>query len=346
MSNSIGVVKQVLGEVLVKSADGTIRTLSTGSEMYLGDEIISNPSGSKLVVTMPNGKDVVIAGAEDMVLDNDFLNKFSISNVSEGLSDLQKNILAGENLDNLEDTAAGRSSSNSEPSSSNTGNNEATSSTGAKFDHSGSMSNVFEGYGDLPTNGYDYIETNHALGQRASSGTIDTSKVVASAGNSNFEEAVVVPQLPQNHVVSNEGHVESGTLGDSTNGTGTNQSEVLNDPTGTNTDGTETNPDEQPNTGNGSSTPTLDEGSTIDTGNIGGQTGGDQGGQTDPSTTPNLGDIIGSDDNTVIPGTGNETGSGDDSADNGSQNPPSDGNDGGNPGGGWVDYDDLALDWE
>lgn len=139
MVKAIGIAKEVIGSVVVKTTGGIEKIVNVGDELFLGEEILTQTADSKLVLITKSGKELVVLGDDEVILDGNFIVDVGDNNIVADVDRIQKTILDGENLDALEETAAGA----------NMSANEATSSTGAKFSDSGSISNVFESYGDL-----------------------------------------------------------------------------------------------------------------------------------------------------------------------------------------------------
>ncbi|MGK7287113.1 retention module-containing protein [Buttiauxella agrestis] len=55
MSNLLGVIKAVIGQVYVVEADGSQRLLKEGDRIYSGEEIVTGASGA-VSVALPDGK--------------------------------------------------------------------------------------------------------------------------------------------------------------------------------------------------------------------------------------------------------------------------------------------------
>lgn len=79
--------------------------LKAGDALYLGEVIKTSLASSKAIVSMDNGKDVTILGDETFKLDEAASNQNA--NTVADVSDLQKALLDGKDLSNLEETAAG-----------------------------------------------------------------------------------------------------------------------------------------------------------------------------------------------------------------------------------------------
>ncbi|MDO5046273.1 retention module-containing protein, partial [Campylobacter sp.] len=149
MANLVGIVKQISGEVVAKDEKGSERKLHLGDEIILGDNILVPDAKSKIVITMTDGQEVMLVGEDTLAFDQNFLNSQGISNVfanNGDLSALQKAILEGKDLNDLEATAAGGGTTSS---------SEGASLNSDSFTKSGHISNVSEGYGNLSDNNTD-----------------------------------------------------------------------------------------------------------------------------------------------------------------------------------------------
>ncbi|WP_169974062.1 retention module-containing protein, partial [Campylobacter sp. RM16191] len=133
-----GVVKQISGKVLAVDANGNERLLNVGDKVFVGETIKTEGELSSVVITLNDGKEITILGNDELALGQGLIDSGSEDNVLADISSLQKGILQGENLENLEATAAGGGAINSEGSFSQT-----------SFLGSGSISNVLSDYGDL-----------------------------------------------------------------------------------------------------------------------------------------------------------------------------------------------------
>ncbi|WP_172200404.1 retention module-containing protein, partial [Campylobacter sp. RM16188] len=174
MPNIVGVVKEISGSVVAKDELGVARTLNLGDEILLGESVETLDIKSKVVISMKDGEEVVLVGEDLLVLDQNFLSSQGISNVfasADEISDLQKAIIEGKDLNTLEATAAGGGS---------IAGGEGTSLSSENFTSSGNISNVFEGYGDLD-NSYS-----------------DAQPFSSSSGNGNFASEAGVEEINSN----------------------------------------------------------------------------------------------------------------------------------------------------
>ncbi|WP_169777540.1 retention module-containing protein, partial [Campylobacter mucosalis] len=108
MSSQVGVVKQLSGSVIAVDANGNQRVLHIGDAIFAG-EVVKTTSNANAVLSMDNGKQMNIGADDSVLLDSSVTqdSSFGQDAVVADLTDLQKAILAGADLSNLEETAAG-----------------------------------------------------------------------------------------------------------------------------------------------------------------------------------------------------------------------------------------------
>ena len=145
MSNKIGIIKSISqgSSVIATAKDGTQRVLKVGDEIFLGETIQTTDFDSKVVITANDGKDIAIIGKDTLNLDksvahNDSFGDDSVADVSA----IQKALLDGANITDLEETAAGG----------NQGGNaggDGVSLGAASFAEGGHYSNINENYRNL-----------------------------------------------------------------------------------------------------------------------------------------------------------------------------------------------------
>ena len=145
MSNKIGIIKSISqgANVIATAKDGTQRVLKVGDEIFLGETIQTTDIDSKVVITANDGKDIAIIGKDTLNLDksvahNDSFGDDSVADVSA----IQKALLDGANITDLEETAAGG----------NQGGNaggDGVSLGAASFEEGGHYSNINENYRNL-----------------------------------------------------------------------------------------------------------------------------------------------------------------------------------------------------
>ena len=145
MATRIGVIKSISqgANVIATAKDGTQRVLKVGDEIFLGETIQTTDIDSKVVITANDGKDIAIIGKDTLNLDksvahNDSFGDDSVADVSA----IQKALLDGANITDLEETAAGG----------NQGGNaggDGVSLGAASFDEGGHYANINENYRNL-----------------------------------------------------------------------------------------------------------------------------------------------------------------------------------------------------
>ena len=145
MATRIGIIKSISqgANVIATAKDGTQRVLKVGDEIFLGETIQTTDIDSKVVITANDGKDIAIIGKDTLNLDksvahNDSFGDDSVADVSA----IQKALLDGANITDLEETAAGG----------NQGGNaggDGVSLGAASFEEGGHYSNINENYRNL-----------------------------------------------------------------------------------------------------------------------------------------------------------------------------------------------------
>ena len=145
MSNKIGIIKSISqgANVIATAKDGTQRVLKVGDEIFLGETIQTTDFDSKVVITANDGKDITLIGKDTLNLDKSVAHNESFGDDSVAdVSAIQKALLDGANITDLEETAAGG----------NQGGNaggDGVSLGAASFDEGGHYSNINENYRNL-----------------------------------------------------------------------------------------------------------------------------------------------------------------------------------------------------
>ena len=145
MSNKIGIIKSISqgANVIATAKDGTQRVLKVGDEIFLGETIQTTDIDSKVVITANDGKDIALIGKDTLNLDKSVAHNESFGNDSVAdVSAIQKALLDGANVTDLEETAAGG----------NQGGNaggDGVSLGAASFEEGGHYSNINENYRNL-----------------------------------------------------------------------------------------------------------------------------------------------------------------------------------------------------
>ena len=105
MSKEIGVVKNVTqGSVKAVSLTGESRELKVGDIVYQGEKIVTESTDAKVVIAKADGKEISLIGKDSINLDQSVSEN---SQTTADINSLQKSILGGQDLNALEETAAG-----------------------------------------------------------------------------------------------------------------------------------------------------------------------------------------------------------------------------------------------
>ena len=105
MSKEIGVVKNVTqGSVKAVSLTGESRELKVGDIVYQGEKIVTETTDAKVVIAKADGKEISLIGKDSINLDQSVSEN---SQTTADINSLQKAILSGQDLNALEETAAG-----------------------------------------------------------------------------------------------------------------------------------------------------------------------------------------------------------------------------------------------
>ena len=144
MAKEAGTVKIVQGKVQALNAlTGEARELHAGDILYQGEKVVTEGADAKVTISQPDGKKLTLSGNDTLTLDGStttsqkFGDEASVSDVSA----LQKALLNGSDLSNLEETAAGGDTA--------AGGGDGTSLSAASFDEGGHYSNINETYRNL-----------------------------------------------------------------------------------------------------------------------------------------------------------------------------------------------------
>ena len=114
-----------------------------GDVLYQGEKVVTEGADAKVTISQPDGKKLTLSGNDTLTLDGStttsqkFGDETSVSDVSA----LQKALLNGSDLSNLEETAAGGDTA--------AGGGDGTSLSAASFDEGGHYSNINETYRNL-----------------------------------------------------------------------------------------------------------------------------------------------------------------------------------------------------
>ena len=145
MATRIGVIKSISqgANVVAVAKDGTQRVLNVGDEIYLGETIQTNDFDSKVVITANDGKDIALIGKDTLNLDKSVAHNESFGDDSVAdVSAIQKALLDGANITDLEETAAGGDTGGG-------AGGDGVSLGAASFAEGGHYSNINENYRNL-----------------------------------------------------------------------------------------------------------------------------------------------------------------------------------------------------
>ena len=145
MSNKIGIIKSISqgANVIATAKDGTQRVLKVGDEIFLGETIQTTDIDSKVVITANDGKDIAIIGKDTLNLDKSVAHNESFGDESiADVSAIQKALLGGANITDLEETAAGGDTGGG-------AGGDGVSLGAASFAEGGHYSNINENYRNL-----------------------------------------------------------------------------------------------------------------------------------------------------------------------------------------------------
>ena len=135
----LGVIKNILGgEVVAVDKSGNERVLKVGDSIFEGETIKANGS-AKVVITANDGKEVSLQNGESLSLDKE---ANALSDNPE-IASIQKALLNGANIADLEETAAGGN-----PAGGNA-TGDGVSLGAASFAEGGHYSNINENYRNL-----------------------------------------------------------------------------------------------------------------------------------------------------------------------------------------------------
>ena len=160
MSNKIGIIKSISqgSSVIATAKDGTQRVLKVGDEIFLGETIQTTDFDSKVVITANDGKDIAIIGKDTLNLDksvahNDSFGDDSVADVSA----IQKALLDGANITDLEETAAGGNAAAG-------AGGDGVSLGAASFEEGGHYSNITDDYRNLPDSNRVFQTPENSIG--------------------------------------------------------------------------------------------------------------------------------------------------------------------------------------
>ena len=144
MAKEAGIIKSIQGKAQALNAlTGEARELHEGDVLYQGEKVITEGADAKIVMSQPDGKELTLLGNDTLTLDGSTTTGEKISDEASvaDVSALQKALLNGSDLSNLEETAAGGDTA--------AGGGDGTSLSAASFDEGGHYSNINETYRNL-----------------------------------------------------------------------------------------------------------------------------------------------------------------------------------------------------
>ena len=160
MSNKIGVIKSISqgSSVIATAKDGTQRVLKVGDEIFLGETIQTTDIDSKVVITANDGKDIAIIGKDTLNLDKSVAHNESFGDDSVAdVSAIQKALLDGANITDLEETAAGGNAAAG-------AGGDGVSLGAASFEEGGHYSNITDDYRNLPDSSRAFQTPENSIG--------------------------------------------------------------------------------------------------------------------------------------------------------------------------------------
>ena len=160
MSNKIGIIKSISqgANVIATAKDGTQRVLKVGDEIFLGETIQTTDIDSKVVITANDGKDIAIIGKDTLNLDKSVAHNESFGNDSVAdVSAIQKALLDGANITDLEETAAGGNAAAG-------AGGDGVSLGAASFEEGGHYSNITDDYRNLPDSSRAFQTPENSIG--------------------------------------------------------------------------------------------------------------------------------------------------------------------------------------
>jgi len=171
MATQVGVIKQIYGTVVVVDANGKERILTVGDVVFFGEIVKTIGNNSNAVIAMDSGKDVSILANDTVLIDQNISNiqNQNINTIAD-VNDLQKAILAGKDLTQLEETAAGGG---------DTGSGDGVSLGEARFAEGGHESNIYAYGRNINDINYAFATPVNSVGG-------------ANSDNSNFKDAIAL----------------------------------------------------------------------------------------------------------------------------------------------------------
>ena len=179
MSNKIGIIKSISqgANVIATAKDGTQRVLKVGDEIFLGETIQTTDIDSKVVITANDGKDIALIGKDTLNLDKSVAHNESFGNDSVAdVSAIQKALLDGANITDLEETAAGGNAAAG-------AGGDGVSLGAASFEEGGHYSNINENYRNLTDANKAFQTPENSIGGYADNNDNGAGDIGGSAAN-------------------------------------------------------------------------------------------------------------------------------------------------------------------
>ena len=165
----LGVIKNILGgEIVAVDKSGNERVLKVGDSIFEGETIKANGS-AKAVIAANDGKEVSLQNGESLSLDKE---ANALSDNPE-IASIQKALLNGANITDLEETAAGGN-----PAGGNA-TGDGVSLGAASFAEGGHYSNINENYRNLADTNRGFQAPESSIGgyNDGNAGTGDATPV-------------------------------------------------------------------------------------------------------------------------------------------------------------------------
>lgn len=179
MATRIGIIKSISqgSSVIATAKDGTQRVLKVGDEIFLGETIQTTDFDSKVVITANDGKDIAIIGKDTLNLDKSVAHNESFGDDSVAdVSAIQKALLDGANITDLEETAAGGNAAAG-------AGGDSVSLGAASFVEGGHYSNINENFRNLTDSNRAFASFDSSVGGYADANDAGAGDIGGSAAN-------------------------------------------------------------------------------------------------------------------------------------------------------------------
>ena len=198
MLNEIAVVKSLVGGgAKAINSQGEQRELHVGDALYDGEKIVTHGASSKITVATPGGKEITLIGEDSLSLNKSILDaENSDETTISSIDDLQKAILSGQDLNALEETAAGG----------NAGGNaggDGVSLGAASFAEGGHYSNITSDFRDLSNTSRSIQAPENSISGYADNDADISAPGVIVAPDASSVPPVVTPSVQPERFVFN-----------------------------------------------------------------------------------------------------------------------------------------------